>query len=60
MMPGLKGDGVKMEVFDGERSLACVPAVGQQDSAHIKEDHVEGEGWGKHRRLSVCIAAMNI
>ena len=32
-----------MEVLDGERALACVPAVGQQDSANIKEDYVKGE-----------------
>jgi hypothetical protein len=45
-----------MEVFNSRRALAVVPGVGQQDSAYVKKDHVEGE----HRRLSVSVPAMNL
>jgi hypothetical protein len=46
---------IQIEVFSRKRAFSGVPAVGQQDPAHIKENHVEGE----HRRLSLCVAQMN-
>jgi hypothetical protein len=44
-----------MEMFHRRSALAFVPAIGQQDSAYIKKDHVEGE----HQRLSVLVSIMN-
>jgi hypothetical protein len=32
-----------------------IPPIGEQNSANIEEDHVEGE----HRRLSVWVSRMN-
>ena len=46
-VPGLEGLGVEMEMGHGKRAFLAIPAVGQQDSAYIEEDYVEGE----HRRL---------
>jgi hypothetical protein len=46
---------IQIEVFRRERAFSGVPAIGQQDTTHIKENHVEGE----HRRLSLCVAQMN-
>jgi hypothetical protein len=41
-----------VKVFDDSGALALVPAVGQQDPAHIKEYYVEGED----RRLQCALA----
>ncbi len=59
MVAGLEGCRVEVEVFDGKRALACVPAVGQQDSANIEEDHVEGEGCGDIGAFQCAVRAMN-
>ena len=53
---GLERRRVQAEVRHRSRALPVVPAVGQQDSANIEKDHVEGE----HRRLSVSVSAMNL
>ena len=42
-LPGLEGGQVKMKMLDGRCALTAVPAVGQQHSGHIEEDHVEGK-----------------
>ena len=55
MMPGFK-TGIEMEFFNRKGAFAGVPAVGQQDSAHVEKDYVEGE----HRRLSRCAAQLNL
>ena len=54
-MAGFKGLQVEMEIFRREGALVVVPTIGQQHSANIEKDHVEGE----HRRLSVCVSLMN-
>ena len=48
----LEGRQIELKVADDSGALALVPAVGQQDPAHIKEDHVEGED----RRLQCALA----
>jgi hypothetical protein len=48
-MAGLEGGGVKVKMLHGSSALAVIPTVGQQHSAYIEQDHVEGE----HRRLSL-------
>ncbi len=55
-MPGLEGRKIKLKVFEDSGALALVPAVGQQDPAHIKEDHVEGE----NRRLQIRAFALHL
>ena len=54
-MPDLEGRKIQMEVLDRRRALAAVPAIREQNSADIEENHVEGE----HSGLSVCFSAMN-
>ena len=39
----MEGGQVKMKMLDGRCALTAVPAVGQQHSGHIEEDHVEGK-----------------
>jgi hypothetical protein len=41
-----------MKVLGRGGPFGVIPAVGEQHSAYIEEDHVEGE----HRRLSVCVS----
>jgi hypothetical protein len=47
---------IQTEVFRRKRAFSGVPAVGQQDPAYIKENHVERE----HRRLSLWVTRMNL
>jgi hypothetical protein len=42
-------------MLDRRLSLATIPAIGEQNSAYIEENRVEGE----HLRLSVCAFAVN-
>jgi hypothetical protein len=48
-MPGLERGQIEMKIFGRGRALAMIPTIGQQHSANIEKNHVEGE----HRRLSV-------
>jgi hypothetical protein len=54
-MAGLEGTEVEVKMLHGSGALAMIPTVGQQHSAYIEKDHVEGE----HRRLSLYISVMN-
>jgi hypothetical protein len=47
-MPRLELIAIEPELIQHHVSLAMIPSIGKQDSAHVKQDHVEGE----HRRLS--------
>jgi hypothetical protein len=53
-VPGLEGREIEVKILYSCRALAMVPAICEQYSANIEENHVEGE----HRRLSVCVSAM--
>ena len=46
-MTRFEGSDIEMKLVEHGRALAMVPAIGQQDSANIEKDYVEGE----HRRL---------
>ncbi len=42
---------IEMKLIQHNGALAMVPAIGQQDTANIEEDYVEGE----HRRLHLLL-----
>ena len=42
-MPGLERLSIQAEMRPGGRAFHAVPAIGQQDSANIEKNYVEGE-----------------
>src|SRR5579871_6463403 len=55
-MPTLKLGAIQLELIGHRRAFAMIPAIGQQDSANIEKDYVEGE----HRRLRKSVTAVSI
>jgi hypothetical protein len=50
---GFKVGAIELELIEDGRTLPMIPAVGQQDSAYIEEDYVEGEhGWQVSKLVS--------
>jgi hypothetical protein len=52
-VPPLKLRTIQLKLIHDCRAFTMVPAVGQQDSAYVEKDHVEGE----HRRLTKTVVS---